>query len=287
MITKIFNGKCFYEKSLLDLSKKLENAYFLEKFPVLAIFLIGNNFATNSYVRSKILACGKIHIGFLLFKFSKNIKNKTLIRLIKLLNVDIDINGILIQMPLPSILNAQNLFESISVLKDVDVLNPMNFGNYMLGYKSIVLPCTSASVLYFLNTLSIKFKGLHAVIFGASNIVGKPLFFDLVSLGFSCCLISKHDRNFMKITKSADILITAVGIPKFFKSEFVSFGGIVIDVGINNLNNSCIIGDIDVSGMLNKVSWITPVPGGIGPLTVISLLRNVVALYWYQTRLGR
>lgn len=285
MITKVFNGRRFCEKTLLNLSNKIEKTHFLNKLPVLSIFLIGNNFSTNSYVRSKILACEKTHIEFLLFKFSKNVKIETLVKLIKLFNSDVNINGILIQMPVPSSLNTKILFESISILKDVDVLNPLNFGNYILGYKSIVSPCTSGSVLYFLSTLNINFKGLHAVIFGSSNIVGKPLFFDFISLGFSCCLISKYDKNFIKTTKSADILVTAVGIPNFLESKSVSFGGIVIDIGINNINPSCIVGDINMHGMLNKISWITPVPGGIGPLTVTGLLKNVFILYLYQNKL--
>lgn len=284
MITKIFNGRRFCEKSLLDLSNVIEKTCFFKKFPVLSIFLIGNNFSTNSYVKSKILACEKTYIEFLLLKFSKNVKIKTLVRLINVFNFDVDVNGILIQMPVPSILNTKVLFESIYVLKDVDVLNPLNFGNYIFGYKSIVAPCTSGSVLHFLKTLNINFKGLHAVIFGSSNIVGKPLFFDFLSLGLSCCLVNKYDRNFIKLTKSADILVTAVGIPNFLTLDSVSFGGVVIDIGINNINTNCIVGDISMRGMLNKISWITPVPGGIGPLTVTGLLKNVFILYLYQNR---
>lgn len=285
MITKIFNGKYFYNKILSDLSKNINKNYLLMNFPVLLILLIGNNFSTNSYVKNKIVACEKIYIQYFLFKLSKNVKLQTLIRLILIFNIDKFITGIVIQMPLPFNLNKKQLFESISILKDVDVLNPLNFGNYILGYRNFVAPCVSKSVLFFLNTLNINFKGLHSVILGSSNIVGKPLFFDFLSLGFSCCLVNKYDKKILIKTKTADILVTAIGVPNFFKSDFISFGGIIIDIGINNLDKTCIIGDINMHGMFNKVSWLTPVPGGIGPLTVAALLKNTVILYLYQNKI--
>ena len=283
MITKFFNGKVFAKDILFDICKK-SNIYCINYYmkPCLSIFLIGNVFSTNLYVKNKIIGCNKVNINFFIFKFSKTVKLNTLIMIIKMLNVDIKINAILIQKPLPLKLDNIHLFDSINYAKDVDLLSSKSFGKYILGYYKGISSCTSQAILYCLNEINVKLKGLKIVIFGYSNIVGKPLCYDLLYCGASVSIINKNDKNFSILSQLADILIIAIGVPHFLSSNLISFGSIIIDVGINCNKKNNIIGDVDINSIFGTASWITPVPGGIGPITVSMLLLNTLRLYFYQ-----
>ncbi len=286
MITRDFNGNFYYKKELLKLSRKiLNNVKIFKKKPYLSVFLFNNSFTDNLYLKKKIIACKKVFIGYIVFKFSNTVKIKTIVNLIKILNNDIYINGMLIQKPIPIKLNKGMLFNFIDKKKDVDLSNLLNFGNYITGYSNKVISCTIKAVLYFLCRLKLNFKGLKALIFGFSNTIGKPLSYELASRGMTIIVINKNDNDFIKLSKCADIIISAVGVPNFLLDKHMSFGSIIIDIGINK-NANKVIGDINTSNIYGKINWITPVPGGIGPLTVLHLLVNILDLYLCQNKIN-
>ncbi len=285
MITRIFNGKIYYNQLLLKLKNKNETiSKYYKNTPILAIFLFGNNFANNLYVKKKITACNHIYLIFFLFKTSSTIKSKTILILISILNLHKNINGIFIQMPIPKSLDKINILNSINYLKDIDVISPLNFGFYMYGLKKLASPSTPRSILYSLKTLNIKTYGLKAAIFGFSNIIGKPLCYELITQGISVSVINRFDKNFLHLVKSSDIIVSAVGIPNFLSYKQIPFGSIVIDVGISKIRKNITSGDINTKNILKKASWLIPTPGGIGPLTVLNLLDNVLKTYTYQKK---
>jgi len=283
MITRILNGKCIYNNMIFNIGDKVEkyfNTYNIT--PCLSIFLIGNNFSSNLYVKNKIFSCKSVYIKYILFKFSKTVRIKTLILLLNILNKDCHINGILIQKPLPQRLNKLILFKSISFSKDVDLMNPLKISNYMSGFDVGISPCVSQAVFCFLNKLNLNLCGLKVVIFGFSNIVGKPLCYEFVSRGSTVSIINEHDNNFKNLSQYADIFIIAIGSPLFLSKGMISYGSVIIDIGINKIANNKVVGDADISDLLGKVSWITPVPGGIGPVTISYLLLNTLTLFLHQ-----
>lgn len=280
MIIKFFNGKYYSTKILLNIRNEI---YFYDKFfkqsLCLSILLIGNNFSTNLYVKNKINACNFTNINVFLLKFSNSVKLITLIKIIFILNNDLNITGIIIQFPLISKLNKISLFSSIDHLKDIDLLNPLNFGKYVANYSTLLIPSTAAAIIFFLEKIKINTIGLKSVVFGFSNIVGKPIIFELMRLGITVSIINKVDKDFLYLTNSSDIIISAVGLPNFFSYDFMSKGGIVIDIGINEYDYNMSSGDIDLREIYDTVNFITPVPGGIGPLTVAFLLSNMIKIH--------
>ncbi len=284
MITKIFNAKIYYNKIIIKLQKKIQNIYKKHNiFPLLAIIIINNNFSTNLYIKNKIKICIKTNIQTIIFKFSKNIKNKTIKIIIKLINLDKTINAIIIQLPLYK--NIKNLiFNYISVNKDIDMLNPKTFGSYILNYKKKFHSCTSKAIIKMLNLKKIKIKATKVIIFGFSNIVGKPLMFDLFSKGATVTVINKKDKKINTIIKHADIIIIAVGHIDFIKKQKIPYGTIIIDVGINNLNNKKIIGDVNITNYINHIKYLTAVPGGIGTITLIKIIKNIITTLIFKNR---
>lgn len=277
MITKFFNGKFFFKNLFKNICNEIFfYKYFLYKSLCLSIFIVGNVFSANLYVKNKIRSCNLSNIDFLIFKFSNDVKMKTLLMILKLVKIDILINGIIIQLPLVRRLNNPVLFNSVCVYKDIDLLNSFNFGNYYLSYSKNIVPSTVKSVLFFLKKIKINCAGLRCVIFGFSNIVGKPLALELNSLGMTVVIINKTDLYFYDILKSSDIVISAVGIVNFLKIEHISKGSLVIDIGINESNYNIALGDFCIGFSSHFVNFITPVPGGIGPLTVYNILNNFV-----------
>lgn len=279
MITKFFNGKYFFEILFKNVCNEIFfYKYFSYKSLCFSIFIVGNIFSANLYVKNKIYSCYLSSIDFLIFKFSNDVKMKTLLMVLKIIKFDILINGIIIQLPLVSRLNKPVLFNSISVYKDIDLLNSFNFGHYYLNYSKNIIPSTVKSVLFLLKKFKINCIGLRCVVFGFSNIVGKPLSLELNSLGMTVVIVSKNDSHFYDILKSSDIVISAVGILNFLKIENISKGSLVIDIGINESNYDIALGDFCVEFSSNFINLITPVPGGIGPLTVYHILDNFVKI---------
>ena len=283
MITKILNGIYLLKKkeNILKNNVDIYTKIFSSR-PCLSIILIDNKFSTNLYVRNKFLLCKKININIFLFKLSKTIKENTLKLLITLMNNDTTINGILIQKPVPKKLNKINLFNYIIYKKDVDLINPVNFLRYVAGCSSIVSPCISQSIFFLFNILNFKFNKAKVGIFGFSDLIGKPLCYSFLSNNFKINIIDINDKNPIILSKSCDIIIVAIGFPLFLSKKFVSYGSIVVDIGINKLNDGTIAGDSDFKNLVGHVSWITPVPGGIGPVNVFYLLSNLTTLYLYQ-----
>jgi len=279
MITKIFNGKYCFVKLFKKINFEIFFCnFFLSKVLCLSIFIIGNNFSTNLYIKNKIYYCNLSGIKFIIFKFSCNVKISTLLVILKIINLDILVNGIIFQLPIVKKLNKSILFNSISANKDVDLLNSFTFGSYLLGYSNFIIPSTVKSVLFLLKKLEIKCLGLKCAIFGFSNIIGKPLSFELNSLGITIIIISKYDSNFLNTIKSCDIIISAVGITNFLNTSDLSVGSFLVDIGINESNYNIAFGDFLININSNYINFITPVPGGIGPLTVYNILSNLIKI---------
>ncbi len=288
MITKIFNAKNYYDNMLFKLSQKINYINFnYNKNLYLSILVVGNDFSKHIYVKNKISSCKKVNIKILLFKFSTNISNKTFIIIIKLLNLNNKINAILIQMPIITRLNNNNIFSIINLNKDVDMLNPLNFGKYIMNYEKQISSCTSQSVINFFKLININLNGLKITLFGFSNIVGKPLLFDLNYNGATITLINKTDTCFKYILLKSDIIISAIGVIDFLFLNNISYGTILIDIGINTINNNYIVGDFFFYKFLKKTKYITPVPGGIGLLTIINLICNIINLFLIQNNLKK
>ncbi len=258
----------------------------VEKFPRkigLAFLLVGENPASLAYVRMKKKACARIGINSIVKEYRSDTSQSELLREIQLLNNDPEIDGILVQLPLPPHFDTLAVTRSILPEKDVDGFHPVNVGKLLLGEEDGFIPCTPHGVQVLLaHTLPIA--GKHVVIVGRSNIVGKPLASLLVQkkkgANATVTLAHSQSENLTEITRSADILIAAIGQPHFIKKEMVRPGSVVIDVGINRVQNETgeakLVGDVDFDAVAPIASWITPVPGGVGPMTIAMLMQNTL-----------
>ncbi|WP_343189380.1 bifunctional methylenetetrahydrofolate dehydrogenase/methenyltetrahydrofolate cyclohydrolase FolD [Buchnera aphidicola] len=276
MLTRIMNGN----KIALKLEKKIKKKIKIRKknkkrIPGLAVIIIGNNISSKIYVKKKKKACKKLGFISKIWKFKNNIHENKILKLIQNLNYNNTIDGILIQLPLPNNFNLTKIMNSILPDKDIDGFHPYNIG-CLCQKKPKLRPCTPQGIIKLLKEYKIKIKGMHAVIIGASNIVGRPMSLELLLKGCTTTTTHKFTKNLKKHIKNADIIIIAIGKPKFLKGKWIKKGAIIIDVGINKLKNGKIIGDVDFKSMKNKASYITPVPGGVGPMTVLTLLKNTL-----------
>lgn len=276
MITRFFNGKYISNFIInnISLEAKLYNK-LLNKSLCISIILIGNNFSTNLYVKNKIETSFLTNIGFLIFKFSKSIKLNTLIKILLIINFDFFITGIIIQIPISKTISKQALFPYVNRFKDIDLLNFFNFGEYAFCDKKNIVPSTAMSVLCLIKKFKSYLFGKKCCIFGFSTIVGKPIVFELNSLGMTVSIISSFDFNYLRILNESDIIISAVGKSNFLDSFLIPKGALVIDIGINENMYKLFSGDIFNKGY---VGIITPVPGGIGPLTVSNIFFNLLRL---------
>ena len=247
--------------------------------PGLAVIRVGDNLASKSYVASKCRQCQEIGIHSKEYYFPAIASKESILELIYQLNATDIIHGILLQLPLPKHLDALTLIQAIDPLKDVDGLHPQNLGTLSLGQPTMI-PCTPKGCLTLLKNHKENSKGLHAVFVGRSSLVGRPLAMLLLKEDCSVTVLHSKSQNIPDITKTADILIAAVGQPKLVQKEWVRPGAIVLDVGINHIRGLegqvTIVGDVDFENVSQVASAITPVPGGIGPMTVASLLENTV-----------
>ncbi len=245
--------------------------------PRLAVILLGDNHASAVYVRTKTLACREVGIDTLDFHLSGDTPQEELLRLVDELNRDGSVDGILIQLPLPPHMDDSTILHSIDREKDVDVFHPYNFGKLVLNIATL-LPCTPAGVIALLERSGIAIEGKHAVIVGGSLIVGKPLYFMLLHrwATVTTCHIKTHDVP--ALTLQADILVAAAGVPRLIKADMVKEGAVVIDVGINRVDGK-LVGDVEFEAVRERAAAITPVPGGVGPMTVTMLLRNTLTAY--------
>jgi len=244
--------------------------------PGLAVVLVGEDPASALYVRNKIRACAEAGIRSFELRQPASIDTATLVALIEELNANAQVHGILVQLPLPKHIEMRKVLESISVEKDVDGFHLYNVGGLVVG-NTIFSPCTPYGVTKLLEHENIPVAGQNIVIVGASNIVGKPMALMLMQRDATVCVCHAKTRDLAQFTILADILIVAAGKPNLILPQMVKTGAVVIDVGINRLPDGRITGDVDFEGVAQKASFITPVPGGVGPMTVTMLLENTVA----------
>ena len=274
-MSQIINGKELAKNIRLKLKEEVEELKKAEINPKLAVIMVGDDKASKVYVKNKSKACEEVGVEFEEYLLPANTKMKELLELIEKLNNDVTVHGILVQSPLPEGLDANEAFKTISPKKDVDGFNPINVGKLSLNQDCFV-SCTPFGIIKMLETYNIPIEGANAVIIGRSNIVGKPLAKCLLNKNATVTVCHSKTNNLSEHTKRADILISAIGKPKFVTADMVKEGATVIDVGINRMEDGKLVGDTDFENIKEKVSYITPVPGGVGPMTIAMLMYNVV-----------
>ena len=243
--------------------------------PGLAVVIVGDDPASRVYVNNKKKACEAV--GFMSEEYAlpAETTQEELLSLVETLNNKESINGILVQLPLPKHLDDKAVIEAISPLKDVDAFHAVNVGKIMLGEYDF-LPCTPAGVMEMLHSYEIPVEGKECVVIGRSNIVGKPMGMLLLHENGTVTICHSRTKNLAEVCKRADILVAAVGIPKFVKADMVKDGAVVIDVGMDRDENGKLCGDVDFENVKDKCSYITPVPGGVGPMTISTLMKNTI-----------
>lgn len=257
--------------------------------PCLVVLLVGTHPASQIYVSRKTAACQSVGISSVKLELEENISEEALLNQIAIFNADQQIDGILVQLPLPPHINPKRIMHAIDPQKDVDGFHPYNVGKMLIGETDGFLPCTPLGIKTLMERSSIEVTGRHVLVIGRSNIVGKPTAALLMQAtpGGNATVTIAHSqtRNLKELCQTADILIAAIGQPKFVKAEMVKLGAIVIDVGTNKVidptkkNGYKIVGDVDFDGVSQKCSFITPVPGGVGPMTIAMLLQNTLKSY--------
>ena len=272
---KIIDGKEIAKNLRLKISEEVKK---LDRPPGLAVILVGEDPASAVYVRNKERACNEA--GFFSNKIikSENITEEQLLEEVERLNHDPQIDGILVQLPLPGHINANKVIEHISPLKDVDGFHSENIGKLMQN-KSHLRPCTPKGVMTMLASIGCEVMGMNCVVIGASNIVGRPMAMELLNARGTVTICNSKTKNVAEKVMQADIVVVGVGIPKMVKGDWVKDGAVVIDIGINRLDNGSLVGDVDFDAIKDKASAITPVPGGVGPMTIATLLENTLIAY--------
>ena len=283
-MAKIINGKELSNTIKQQIAEETKKLTVNLNKPVLAVVLVGNNAASKVYVNNKKKACEQIGFESREYTLPESTTELELVTLIDKLNSDCSVNGILVQLPLPEHLNEKSIIEKISPLKDVDAFHEINVGKIMTGNYRF-LPCTPAGIIELLKSENIEISGRHCVIVGRSNIVGKPLAMLLLHNDATVTICHSKTQNLKDICKSADILIAAVGRPKFITKDMVKENAIIIDVGINKDADGKLCGDVDFENVFDTASYITPVPGGVGPMTIAMLMKNTLTAYKTQNNL--
>ena len=276
MSARIIDGKAIARKIRAEEHAQVERLVARHGLrPGLSVILVGSNPASRVYVRNKIGACREVGIRSDLIELPSEITQAELLRRIDALNTDPAVHGILIQLPLPAHIEMASVLERIAVEKDVDGFHLYNVGGLVTG-NTIFPPCTPYGVQKLLEHEGIDVEGRNVVVVGASNIVGKPMALMLMQQDATVCICHKKTRDLAQFTILADILVVAAGVPGLILPQMVRTGAVVIDVGINRLPDGRITGDVDFEGVRQKASYISPVPGGVGPMTVAMLLHNTV-----------
>ena len=271
----IINGKDLAKKIRTNLKIECEELKKEGIIPKLAVIMVGNDQASKVYVKNKSKACNEVGIQYEEYLLDENIKQEELLELIKKLNKDETINGILLQSPIPEHLDINEAFKTITYLKDVDGFTPASVGKLCIGEDTFV-SCTPLGVIKMLEEYDIDLNGKDVVILGRSNIVGRPLIQCCLQKNATVTICHSKTKNLKEHTKRADIIISAIGKPKFITEDMVKKGVVVIDVGINRDENGKLVGDVDFENVEKKASYITPVPGGVGPMTIAMLMHNVI-----------
>lgn len=282
-MTKIIDGKAISTQIKDELKEQVSQMKEKGISLCLAVIQVGEDPASCVYVRNKKKACEYIGIQSLSYELPETTTQEELLQLIEELNGRKDVNGILVQLPLPKGLNEEKILDAIDPLKDVDGFHPMNVGNLSIGRKGFV-SCTPAGVIQLLKRSGIEIEGKECVVIGRSNIVGKPMGMLLLRENGTVTTAHSRTRDLKEVTKRADILVVAVGKPKMITADYVKEGAVVIDVGIHRNADNKLCGDVDYEDVAPKCSAITPVPGGVGPMTIAMLMKNCVESYELQNQ---
>lgn len=273
---KIISGKevsAAIRQKIREDAQTLRENYGIQ--PGLAVILVGNDPASQIYVRNKQKACEEVGFHPFEYRLSENSTEEQLLDLIGVLNKDNKVHGILVQLPLPDHIDPQTVINTISPDKDVDAFHPINVGKIMIGDYEF-LPCTPAGVMELIDSTGVEISGKNCVVVGRSNIVGKPMAMLLLHRNATVTICHSRTRNLAEICASADILVSAVGKAHFIKADMVKEGAMVIDVGMNHDENGKLCGDVEFTEVEPKTSYITPVPGGVGPMTITMLMKNTL-----------
>lgn len=274
-MAKIINGKEISAEIKDELKTKVSKYKEEGTVITLAVIQVGNDPASTVYVGNKKKACAYVGIESLSYELSKDTTETELLSLIKELNERNDVNGILVQLPLPKHINEDLVIQTIAPKKDVDGFHPQSVGALSIGQRGFV-SCTPSGIIQLLKRSNITIEGKECVIIGRSNIVGKPMALLLLRENGTVTVCHSRTKNLKEVTRRADILVAAIGKTKFITSDYVKEGAVIIDVGMNRDENGKLCGDVDYDDVFDKVSAITPVPGGVGPMTIAMLMNNCV-----------
>ena len=272
---QIIDGKKVSAEVKAQVAKETELLKSKGIVPGLAVVIVGDDPASRVYVNNKKKACELVGFKSEEYALPAQTTQQELLNLVETLNDKKDINGILVQLPLPEHLDEKQIIEAINPIKDVDAFNAVNVGKIMIGDYDF-LPCTPAGVMEMLSYYNIPVSGKNCVVIGRSNIVGKPMAMLLLHQNGTVTICHSKTRNLKEICAGADILVAAVGIPKFVKADMVKEGAVVIDVGMDRDEIGKLCGDVDFDDVKEKTSYITPVPGGVGPMTIATLMKNTL-----------
>ena len=276
MTAKIIDGKQIANEILLEVKETISKATMKGKQPPgLAVIQVGENSASKIYIKNKRIACSKVGFKSFNYDLPEQTSEKELIELVVSLNSNPEVNGILVQLPLPPQINETIIIETIEPIKDVDGFHPYTIGRLMQRIP-ILRPCTAIGVMTMLDSIGADPIGKHVVIVGASNLVGRPLALEFLLRGATTTVCHRFTENLEHFVRQADILAVAVGKPNVVLSEWIKKDAIVFDIGINRNKKGNITGDVDFEAAKEKASWISPVPGGVGPMTVAMLIKNTL-----------
>jgi methylenetetrahydrofolate dehydrogenase (NADP+)/methenyltetrahydrofolate cyclohydrolase len=275
MTAKVLDGKQIAQEVRENLKKEVQELITNGITPGLAVILVGEDPASQVYVNSKHKSCGEVGMYSEVHRLPAKTTQEELLALIDQLNRDAKIHGILVQLPLPDHINEKAVIDAIALEKDVDGFGPANVGNLVIGDECF-FPCTPNGCMVMLEKTGLELKGKHAVVVGRSNIVGKPVAMMLLAKHCTVTICHSRTKDLASVCRQGDILVAAVGKPEMITGEMVKPGAIVIDVGINRLESGKLVGDVHYDSASQVASWITPVPGGVGPMTIAMLLKNTV-----------
>ncbi len=276
MTAKCIDGKQVADELIVKVRDRITARVSSGKrAPGLAVVLIGNDPASSVYVNSKRKRCEEAGVKSFSYDLDESTTQSQLLTLIDELNNNPEVDGILVQLPLPKHLDADLVIDHIDPHKDVDGFHPYNFGR-LAQRRPLLRPCTPRGVMTLLESTGVNLEGLDAVVVGASNIVGRPMLLELLMARCTVTICHSKTKNLAEKVAAADIVVAGVGIPNFVKGEWIKSGAIVIDVGINRLDNGKLVGDVEFDEANKNAAWITPVPGGVGPMTVATLLENTL-----------
>ncbi len=281
---QIINGKAIAAGLRAELKAKTQQLAQTGKRPGLAVIIVGDDPASRVYVNNKKKACAEIGFYSEEYALPGNTTTEQLLLLINELNARSDINGILCQLPLPKGIDEKAVLLAISPEKDVDAFHPENVGHIMIG-DSALLPCTPAGVMYLLQQAGVELTGKRAVVIGRSNIVGKPMALLLLQQNATVTVCHSRTKNLQQTVQEADVVVAAIGKPKFITKNYIKPGAVVIDVGMNRDENGKLCGDVDFESVAPVCSAITPVPGGVGPMTIAMLMQNTLTAFCRQNGL--